>query len=265
MKNFFYVILFQIAFCFLAISTSPAMDYILGEGDVLTVTVFEHPELNATARVSGQGVITLPLIGTVEVARLSVDSVSIIIEERLADGFIVDPQVNIFINEFRSRRATLLGEVRKQGLYELRGYTSLLELISQAGGLTDDAMDTAIIHRNPGAEQGEETIVIDLVQLMRKGRGGHNISIVNGDNIYIPRKATFYVTGQVAKPDAYNYEEGLKVIQALTMAGGVTTKAGTRRIQIIRTVNGREHLIKGVDMDMTIHPNDIIIVPESYF
>lgn len=241
------------------------MDYILGEGDVITITVYEHPDLRTTARISGDGMITMPLIDKVPAVDISVSLLAKNIETLLADGYIINPQVNVFIEEFRSRKATILGEISKPGLYELRGQTSLLELISKAGGLTEHSLERAIIHRNSSTSETQQTLTIDLRQLLQEGRSIKNITIKDGDNIFIPKKETFFVTGQVNKPALYNYETGLTVIHAITMAGGLTDKASARRIQIIRTQNGREQLLKGVRMDQAIQPNDVIVVPESYF
>ena len=260
------VILFLTA-CLLITGASilQAQDYILGEGDVLTVSVYDQPDLKSVVRISGDGMITLPLIGQVYAAGQSVDQLSQKIEQRLADGYLVNPQVTIFIEEFRSLKATILGAVRSPGLYELEGQTTLLELISKAGGLTEDASNKAIIQRGKSGEQDKEAININLYQLMEQGQTDQNLSIVNEDNIYIPKKELFYVTGEVKKPDAYGYEEGITVIQALTKAGGVSSKAAPNRIKIIRTKNDKEQLLKNVEMDRRIKPNDVIVVPESYF
>jgi len=242
-----------------------AQDYILGEGDVLTITVYDQPDLKSVVRISGDGLITLPLIGQVQAAGQSVDQLSKKIEARLADGYLVHPQVTIFIEEFRNLKATILGGVRSPGLYELNGQTTLLELISKAGGLIEDAASEAIIRRSNPDHEEQETITINLNELMEKGRLSQNLTIMNGDNIYIPKKKVFYVTGEVKSPDAYTYIKGLTVIQALTKAGGFSSTAAPGRIKIIRSVDGKEQLLKNVNMDEQVLPNDVIVVPESYF
>ncbi|MDO9263681.1 MAG: SLBB domain-containing protein, partial [Desulfosalsimonadaceae bacterium] len=141
----------------------------------------------------------------------------------------------------------------------------LLELISKAGGLTQDAANQAIIQRDQDGNKGKKAITVNLSELMEQGQASQNLSIVNGDNIYIPKKKFFYVTGEVKSPNSYDFEEGLTVIQALTKAGGVNDKAAPGRIKIIRSANGKEELLERVKMDQRIHPNDVIVVPESYF
>lgn len=242
-----------------------AQDYMLGEGDVLTVTVYGQPDLKSVVRISGDGMITLPLIGQVQAAGQTINALSSAIETLLADGYLVDPQVTIFIDEFRSLKATILGGVRSPGLYELKGQTSLLELISRAGGLVENAANEAIIQRNRYDPEEKEVITVDLNDLMKKGQMRLDLIILNGDHIFIPQKRVFYVTGEVARPNAYGFEEGITVIQALTKAGGFSAKAAPGRISIIRTVDGNEQLLKSVNMNDRVYPDDVIVVPESYF
>ncbi len=265
MKHCFYLTLI-LTVLLLCTSDINAQDYILGEGDVLTVSVYDQPDLKSTVRISGDGMISLPLIGQVHATGQSVDQLSHKIETRLADGYLINPHVTIFIDEFRNLKVTILGGIISPGLYELKGQTTLLELISKAGGLTEDAANEAIIRRNTSNnKEGKTVINIDLNELMEKGQISKNITIINGDNIYIPKKKEYYITGEVKSPNAYTYQEGITVIQALTKAGGFSDKAAPSRIKIIRTIDGKEQLLKNVHMDERVQPNDVIVVPESYF
>ena len=243
-----------------------SQDYIVGEGDVLKITVYDHDDLATTARVSGDGMISLPLIGQVNVKGLTLSEITQKISALLADGYIVNPQVSIFIQEFRSKKAFIMGEVNRPGLYVLPGHTSFLALLSQAGGLTKDAGDKAIIKRKAGPyENAEITITLDLKRLVENGDTSLDVPIMDSDSIYITKAGVFYVTGEVKKPDAYKYEEGTTVIKAITMSGGFTDKASTGRVRIIRKVNGKEEVLEKVKMDETVRPDDVIVVPESFF
>jgi len=104
--------------------------YVVGEGDVLKITVYDHPDLETKVRVNGDGQILMPLLGHVDVAGLTVSQISKKLAKMLADGYLVNPQVNVFIEEYGSKKAVILGMVNKPGLYELKGPTTLLELIS---------------------------------------------------------------------------------------------------------------------------------------
>ena len=255
--------------CFLVLTQvciASAQDYIVGEGDVLRITVYEHPDLTTTERVSADGTILFPLIGQMNVQGLTLSQISEKVAEMLSDGYIIDPQVNIFIQEFRSKKAFIMGEVNKPGLHVLHGTTTFLELLSEAGGLTKEAGDRAILKRKSGSSEEHETIIaIDLKRLIQKGDTSIDISIMDGDSVYIRKAGVFYVTGEVKKPDSYKYEEGTTIIKAVTIAGGFTDKASKGRVKIIRKVNGEEKIMSSVDMDEPILPDDVIVVPESFF
>ena len=257
---------FTVALLFCAVPLLYAQDYVVGEGDVLKITVYDHEDLTTTSRVSGDGVIVFPLIGQIEVKGQTLQEITQKIAACLADGYVVNPQVNIFIQEFRSKKAFIMGEVKKPGLYVLPGQTTFLALLSEAGGLTKDAGDKAIIKRKADASDKQETIInIDLNGIIEKGDTSLDILIVDGDSVYISKAGVFYVTGEVKKPDAYKYEEGTTVIKAITMGGGFTDKASKGRVKIIRKVNGKEKVIEKAHMDEPVLPDDVIVVPESFF
>jgi polysaccharide biosynthesis/export protein len=243
-----------------------AQDYIVGEGDVLRITVYDHDDLTTVARVSGDGVITFPLIGQIDVKGQTLAQISQKIASLLSDGYIINPQVNIFIQEFRSKKAFIMGEVTKPGLYVLPGQTTFLSVLSEAGGLTKEAGYKAIIKRkvNP-SDRNEEIITIDLKRLIEKGDTSLDVSIMDGDSIYITKAGVFYVTGEVKKPDAYKFEEGTTVIKAITMGGGFSDKASKGRVKIIRKKGGKEEVLEKVSMDEPVLPDDVIVVPESFF
>ncbi len=242
-------------------------DYLIGPDDVVKVTVYNHPDLTATDRISGDGMIMLPLIGDVKLAGLSVEMAAKKISLLLSDGFIMDPKVSVFVVEFRSRKVMIMGQVFRPGVFTLSGNTSFLELLTLAGGLTKEAGDRATIKRkttNAGKE-GEGLITIDLRKLIDQGDASLDIVLMDNDSVYIAKAGVFYITGEIKKPDAYKHEEGLTVIKAATMAGGFSDKAAPGRIKIIRKIDKKEKLIEHAGMDELILPDDIIVVPESFF
>ncbi len=241
-------------------------DYIVGEQDVLKITVYDHPELTTVERVSGEGKITLPLIGELNVAGLTTDQTAKKIASILSDGLIVDPNVSVFVVEFRSKKTIIMGYVNKPGIYMLSGDTTLLELISQAGGLAKEAGDKATIKRNySGTKGGEGIITVDLKKLIEQGDTSLNVPLMDGDSVFIAKAGVFYITGEIKSPAAYKYEDGITLIKAVTMAGGFTDKAAPGRIRIIRKVDRKEKIIQQAKMDEPVLPDDIIIVPESFF
>jgi len=259
----FFLLLFSTTFlalpCF-------GQDYIVGPGDVLKITVYDNPDLTTTVRVDGGGQIVMPLLGQVDVAGKTMAGIARYLTEKLADGYLKNPHVNVFINEFKSKKAIILGQVNKPGLYELRGTTTLLDLISTAGGLTKDAGGiTTIKRKKSSSRKGEKIIVIDMRRLIEEGDTSLNVQIYDGDSVYIAKAGMFYVTGQVKKPNSYKYENNMTVIKAISMAGGLTDIAADGSIRVMRKINGHEQVLKNVKMDMAVKPNDVIVVPESFF
>ena len=261
-----YLILLLAVVIFWKVGILYAQDYMVGEEDVLRISVYGHPDLTTVARVSGEGIITLPLVGEVKVSGLSTSQISQKVTGLLADGYVVDPQVSVFVDEFKSRKTTIMGQVNKPGVYALSGNTTFLELLSKAGGITKEAGDKAIIKRRIASQVRQESIItIDLKKLLEEGDTSSDVLLMDSDNVYVAKAGVFYITGEVKKPDAYKCEEGTTVIKAATMAGGFTDKASHGRIKIIRKVQGKEKILEKAEMDEPVLPDDIIVVPESFF
>jgi len=240
--------------------------YIIGEGDILVIRVYDNEELDTTVRVGDDGIINMQLLGQVKVSGMDVSSIASHIEGLLADGYLILPQVNVFVEEYRSKKVTILGQVDQPGLYELQGPISLLELISKAGGLTEDAGGLITIKRKAIINDDEKKVVtIDIERLIEQGDTLLNISIQDGDSIYIDKAGVFFITGEVKKPGSYRYEDKPTVLKALTLAGGFTDHGAPGRIRIIRIIDGKEVILKNVSMDELVLPDDVIVVPETYF
>jgi polysaccharide export outer membrane protein len=241
-----------------------ANDYVVGEGDVLKITVYEQEGLSTVVRVSADNTIRVPLLGQVGIKAMTVSQVARKLTELYADGYLVSPQVNVFVDQYRSKKVIILGQVSKPGLYELQGRTTLLELISKAGGLTGDAGTTVTVKRK-ATDAAQKALQIDIRKLIEKGDAALNVEIRDGDNIYVSKADIFYVTGEVKKPGSYKYEEGMTIIKAVTTAGGFSQIAAKGRVKIIRKTTTGEKVIENCNMDVPVLPGDVIVVPESYF
>ena len=242
---------------------SHAEDYLLGPGDVLRISVYDNDDLLTITRISDNGIISMPLLGQVKVQGLTAAHASNRIAELLADGYIINPQVNIFINEFRSKKAIILGSVNRPGLIEMSGPTSFLELISKAGGLADDFGETATIKRK--IDSKDNVTLVNLKSLTEGGDLSQNIPVLDGDTIYVSKAGMCYVTGEINSPDAYKCGNNITVLKLIALAGGFTGKASRSSVKVVRMVNGEETVFEDVEMDMPVQPDDIILVPESFF
>jgi len=243
-----------------------AQDYVLGEGDLVRITVYENEDLTTVTRVSGDGMISVPLIGKMQAAGTTPSEAEQRLTELLSDGFLVDPHVSVFVEEYRSKRVTILGEVVKPGLYELNGNATVLEIISKAGGLTEKAGSTLAIKRKRagGDVQADSFINIDLREMMEKGDLSSDMYVQDGDNIFVTKSGFVYVTGEVKKPGAYKYEDGMTVMKAIALAEGLTERASPGRTALVRKEGGEEKSFK-VEMGFQVRPDDLISVPESFF
>lgn len=254
------LVTFSFKFC---LREAFAADYILGPGDVIRITVYDNDDLRTVTRVSDDGYILMPLLGQVKIQGLNVSQAADRIAGLLADGYIINPQVNIFVEEFRSKKAIVLGQVNHPGLIEMSGPTTFLELISKAGGLTEEFGETATVKRR--TSESDNVILVDLKSLIEGGDLSQNITIRDGDTVYVSKAGMCYVTGEVKSPDAYKCGNNITVLKLIALAGGFSGKAARSRVRLIRMVDSKKVLYEDVEMDMPVKPDDVIVVPESFF
>lgn len=259
-------LLFIPFFLFILLSAASFADeYIVGEGDVLKINVYENDDLSTEVRVSADSTIRVPLLGEISVENQTVSQIASKIEKLLLGDYLVNPQVDVFITEHRSKKAIILGQIKKPGQYELRGRITFLEFVSKAGGFTEDAGGVATIKRQKRNGSASQNILVDLEKLVKLGDASLNIIILDNDSIYISEAKKYYVSGEVNKPDSYKYNSGLTVIKAITLAGGFSKIAARGKVQIIRVVKGEKKIFQNVKMDEPVLPDDVIVVPESFF
>lgn len=253
--------------CFFLLIAMPlvvsAKTYMVGPGTVLKITVYEHEDLDSVVQVAEDGSVVLPLIGKVQVEKLTIPQVAEKITKNFADGYLVNPQVNVFVENYRSRKVAVLGHVNKPGLIELSGQTSLLEIISLAGGLASEAGDTVSIKRE--ADGQEKVIVVDLASLIRGGDLSQNIQILENDSVYVSKAGMCFITGQVKQPGTYVCGSGVTVLKLVALASGFTGKANKSGVNIVRITNGNKQTLEDVDLDTKLVADDVVVVPESFF
>ncbi|MCI5148635.1 MAG: hypothetical protein D3916_04470 [Candidatus Electrothrix sp. MAN1_4] len=241
--------------------TPPAQaEYAIGPGDVLSIKVYDHDELTVKVRVTESGTIDFPLIGEVQVGGLGISAAGRRIEKALADGYIIEPQVTIFIEQFKSKKVVVFGPVHNPGLIELNGPITLLELISRVGGLKKNAGETATIKRQENGAQ--KNIPIDLESLIKTGDPQLNIQVLGGDTVSIAEGAVCFITGEVNQPGEYPCGRHATVLKIVSQAGSFTEKALESGIKISRTKNGIKRVLQRVSQDTLVQPDDVIIVPQ---
>jgi polysaccharide export outer membrane protein len=241
-------------------------DYLLGEGDLLQISVFEAKELNSTVRVSSRGLITLPLIESVDVKGLTAIEAEEKIEALYRQQYIKNPHVSIFVEEHMSQRVTLVGQFKNPGTYDYPSKLRLLDVIAMGGGLSEKAGQTVQIRQSRRTQDQTDVIMIDLDQLIKKGDTQQNIEINGGDALFIPEAGVFFVDGAVRNPGAYAIKHHTVIQEALVEAGGMETWAISDKMKLVRLSTNGEREIIDLDMsqaqarEMAVQDRDILII-----
>lgn len=242
----------------------------ISAGDLLTVNVFDTPELSGALRVSEKGMITVPIAGPISVAGMTADQASRAIEKLLLEKDILKkPDVTVFITEYATQGVTVMGEVRTPGIYPLLGGHGLFDLLTAAGGVTSTSGRSVTITHKADPEHPE------VVQLDNKsGKSGEaNVDIRPGDTIFVSKSGIVYVVGDVAKPGGFliGNSDQLTVLQAMALAQGANRTASLNKARLIRKTNtGREEysvelkeILANKAPDLPLGDGDILFIPAS--
>lgn len=269
------------------------VDTPIGAGDLLHIDVFDVPELSRDVRVSDSGEITYPLIpGRISVAGLTSFTLETKLEKLLIEnGLVSHPNVSVFMKEQTSAPISVVGAVAHTMVYQVSRPTTLLEVLSAAGGVSDQAGDTIIVTRplhddvaktqpiseKTPADPQDQKITILLKDLIESGDSVYNIQVFGGDTITVPPAGIVYILGfGVAQPGGYVLEghgEPITVLKAIALAHGTTTFAKLDDATILRNnpaTGQRDSIpvhIKKIQSrktdDVRLESNDILYVPDS--
>jgi polysaccharide export outer membrane protein len=264
----------------LAVWVHPASagDYVIGPRDVLKVTVWGQQDLSQNYSVSAEGTIIFPLIGEVRAAGLTEGQLGQKLASLLEKDYLVNPQVMVNVAEYKSKKILVLGEAEKPGAYPLTGNTTVLEVVSQAGGFSKTAGKQLVllrpIQRIASAGQSipaGNTIRRLNIEKIQAGDTSENIEVEDGDTLFIPKANAFFVLGEVTKPGSYTLEKETTILEAVTYAGGFTNKASPSGTKLIRkrSEGGQETI--AVDLsgsvpankDFAIQDGDTVLVPRG--
>ena len=245
-----------------------AMSLQLGVGDLLEMNVYGVPELATKTRISSKGEMYCPLIGYTHVAGLTAEEAQNLIETRLA-AFLNNPHVSLFVTEYASEGASVLGAVVRPGVYPVLGQQHLFDLISAAGGLSErSGHSLTVTHRS----DPDKTITIDLSRNL-KDNPDTNIQVFPGDTIIVRKADIVYVVGDVARPSGVLMEAGgLTVLQAVALAGGTSRNAKLNATRLLRkTAEGTttstpielKKILQAKAPDLPLQADDILVVPTS--
>lgn len=245
-------------------------EILIGEGDLLQVSVFEAKELDKTVRVNSRGFISLPLVGEVHISGLTAIEAEEKIEKMYKTRFIKDPHVSIFVEEQISQRITLVGQFKNPGTYDYLSNQRLLDAIALGGGLGEKAAQVVQVRRTRYVQGEPTTFVVDLDLLVKEGRIESNIKVNGGDVLFVPEAGVFFVDGAVKRPGAYPIKHQTVVQEGLVEAGGFESYAKKDIIRLVRITETGERKIIELDLNetdsrkMVLKDRDILIVEESF-
>lgn len=281
-------------------SPSPG-DYRIGPDDMLQVAVFDAPDLSQTVRVSGDGDISIPLLGTIKASGLTPRELELVLQALLRRTYMKDPQVTVTVTEMQSHSVSVLGAVKQPGVFQIRGTKTLLEMLSMAQGLAPDAGDAVLVMRGAGNDIGssqptkagtqggvqasklsassantkeKDTIEISLKQLLNSGDPKYNVAIYPGDIVKVKAAGIVYVVGDVNRPGGFPVQdnEHMTVLQAIALGQGIAPDAHKSAAKIIRVAeNGQQielpvrlnEILAGKAPDPVLQPKDVLFIPKN--
>ena len=250
------------------LQTQAPSELLIGSGDLLTVSVEGAPEYMREVRVSREGQITLPMIGSITVGGLSTSQAQDLIASRLREKkYFRDPQVNVFAKEYATQGISVLGEVTKPGIYPLLGTHTLFDAISAAGGVTPKAGKKVMIMR-----RGQTEAQVVEMPMGAKDWSQCNVDVKPGDTVMITKAGIVYVVGDVKLPGGFVMENSrMTVLQAIALAQGTNSTASLGKTKLIRkTATGQQETPIALDKiytaktpDVSLEAEDIIFIPSS--
>jgi polysaccharide export outer membrane protein len=262
----------------------PADDYRLGPEDMVGITIYNVESGSGggltprelSLRVSQQGIITLPLLGDIKVAGLTVAELQKYLRERY-DKFVYDPEVGVLVREFRSQRVYLLGSINRAGAIDLTGPKTLIDVLAMAGGVSPRAGSQVHIYRQ--TPEGRKSYIIDLFALASSVGliNDKTVEVVNlpvqaGDIINVPEAGMFFVDGAVARAGSFPLGRRYTITQAIALAGGLNQDlADYGNVTIYRATGGEVKQIHvdlsavraGTEPDLPMQADDFLFVPIS--
>jgi len=275
-------------------SPSRSPELLISPDDLLDINVLDVPQISRQYRVTPSGEIVLPLLGhPLAAAGLSPGQLSALIAEALRSaGLVSTPYVTVEVKESRLNSVAVVGAVNRPQIYPLFGRTTLLDVLSQAGGLADEAGNTATITRGSvalrvlGSAGGPvdaalgappQVITVDLKRLLETGDPALNVDVYPGDRVMVQRAGIVYVVGAVNRAGGFplkDDQEQMTVLKGIALAQDLKPTAIRQKAVIIRrnpgAPDGRQEIpvdlkkiLAGRVPDTPMQPNDILFVPDS--
>ncbi len=239
-------------------------DYIVGPTDVIAVRIYGEEKLSGKIRIDNDGSFPFEYLGRVKAEGMTTAQIEGYLAKALGDGYLRNPQVSVEVVEYRSKSVFVTGEVRSPNKYSLQGNSTLMDALTLAGSITQNAGNwVQITHARQGLEVlgPSASVEYDMRVNLRDIQTGkaQNIRMQDGDTIFVPKAERVSVVGQVRNTGFVVFEEGMTVFDAIAAAGGITEKGSNSRIEIIRIENGQRKSIDARHTDI-LKPGDQVNV-----
>jgi len=268
-------------------------EYLICPDDQLEIYILNVPELSRQYRVDSNGSLALPLLADpISAAGLTLAELSRMIGDGLRQaGMVTNADVTIQVKESSAHSITITGAVKRPAVYALFGKTTLLDALSQAEGLAEDASNIAIITRGgmavPRLESGPEVAerglgalgpnlsrTVDLNRLLEEGDSSVNLDLYPGDRVTVRRAGIVYVVGAVKRAGGFALKDDrqqMTILKAMALAENITSTAAAKKAIIVRKNADRTEeipvdlarILSGHTPDLPLQPNDILFVPDS--
>ncbi len=262
--------------------------YLLGPEDQLSIHVADLEDISDNpVRIDPNGYLDLPLVGRVHAAGQPVEELRSLLSRRLAK-YIESPDITINVLEYHSQPVSILGSVNSPGLHQLQGPKTLIDMLSMAGGLRQDAGPQLTITRQmkwgrlplPGARVDStgqfSSADLSVSSIMNGSAPADNIPVRPEDVISVSKAEVVYVVGQVKRSGGFtlNSHQSISVLRALSLAEGLDVNAAPKRARIMRADNGEpsptaevtvdvQKILEGKAPDQPLYANDILFIPNS--
>jgi len=249
-------------------------DATVGPRDVLDIKVLEDPTMSGRVTVADDGQVVLNVVGKVGVAGLSASQIEAKLKSIL-ESFLTKATVSVQVVEFASKPISVVGAVVRPGRIGATGSTTLIQAITEAGGLAAGHGKEIYVLRT--ARNGlSEQLAIDVDELMVRGNPNLNIPLAPNDLVNIPLDppVTIYVMGEVMRPGKTQFRRSQNptLLQAIADAGGPTDRA-SKKVIIKRITNGQQEtinvnyrdIIRGKKKDVILQDNDTVVLDEALF
>ena len=252
-------------------------EYTIGPRDVLGIAVWGQADLSRDYAVDPDGFAPFPLIGRVKAAGVTPKELAAHLTELLGKDYLVNPQVIVTVKEYLSQKVQVLGAAERPGVYYLTGPTTLLEILSRAGGFASTAGKQVLLVRNHGASDGSSAALRLSLEKIQAGDPAENTRVQSQDIVIVSKAQaySYFVFGEVKKPGGYTLDKETNILEGITIAGGFTDKAAPSRTRVIRSTPQGQKVIE-VDMNdilrrgreakgVMLQESDVVVVPESFF